>query len=79
MVKMIIETLFDLLIFADLLALVLILCRTDRNDFYLLFTSELCNKRYFDLLMLLIMCFVMLWLTIPISIYQIIKDKNQTK
>ena len=79
MVKIMFDLLLNFLVVADLIAFLLIICRSDKDDFFALFSNELIAQKYFDLFMLIVMCFLMLWLTIPISIYQIITDKNRNK
>ena len=74
-----VETFFNYLFLADFIALILLLFRSDRNDFFMLFVKDYTDKNYRELIMFILMCIAILWVTIPISIYQIIKDQNQEK
>jgi hypothetical protein len=72
-----VETFFTYLFLIDFLALFLIMLRKDRNDFYAIIINDYTTKRYFDLVVFFLMCYILLWLTIPISIQQIINDQKQ--
>ena len=74
-----VETFFNYLFLADFIALIFLLFRSDRNDFFMLFVKDYTDKNYRELIMFILMCIAILWVTIPISIYQIIKDQNQEK
>lgn len=72
------NAILELLVLADLIAIGLICCRDDRNEFFFLFINDFKERDFLQLFFLCLMTFCAIWVTIPWSIKHIKEQNNGT-